>query len=148
MKHMASSHARPDRCRPHADRDTSSGRARASGDLPQLRHPPDLDPLDDEDVPLVVEVGAVRVDELAGDEARAMLVVRGGLFRRAGVESPRCATIAVVLSINVTRPCRSAITTRPFRSWKWQGRRKPSTKSMCLPSSVNRCRRLLRRSAT
>ena len=51
-------------------------------------------------------------------------------------------------SISVTRPCRSAMTTTPLRSWKWQGRRKPSTKSMCLPASVKRCSRLLRRSAT
>src|SRR5262249_21326111 len=43
--------------------------------LLQLRHPARLDPLDDEDVALVVEAGIVRVDELAG-RARFRLLPR------------------------------------------------------------------------
>ena len=51
-------------------------------------------------------------------------------------------------SSSVTRPCRSGMTTVPLCSSKWHGSRKPATKSTCVPSSVKRCSRLLRRSAT
>ena len=115
--------------------------------FPQLRHPPDLDPFHDEDIAVVIEAGAVRADELAGDELVARLaaqrVVPFGRVRVSELRDER-----VVLSISVTRPCRSGTTTRPLCSSKWQGSRKPVMKSTCLPSIVNRCRRLLRRSAT
>lgn len=44
-----------------------------SGDLAELGHPANLDPLHDEDVPLMVETRAMRADELAGSEGVARL---------------------------------------------------------------------------
>ena len=40
--------------------------------------------------------------------------VRSGLFHSGAFESPRCSMTLFCLSMSVTRPCRSGMTTRPF----------------------------------